>query len=141
MRGAEEPATVAEWRRLAAREPEARRRGDYGGLARVFTELTGREQVWQAGLEGWNVEVSQVVLEWQAQARAAGRAEGLVEGRAEALRAKTLRLLQAHFPEGLPADLTAALEAQQDPAVLDRWFDAALAARTLADVRAALGLP
>jgi hypothetical protein len=50
-------------------------------------------------------------------------------------------VLEIRFPGGLPADLAAAVRAQADLAVLDRWFDQALTAPTLAEVRTALGLP
>ena len=68
MRGADQAAMVEEWKRLATAETDPRRRSDCGGLAKVFAELAGRIEVWRTGLEGWNVEVSQVVLEWQEQA-------------------------------------------------------------------------
>jgi hypothetical protein len=148
MRGADQAAVVAEWRRVAAAENDPGRRGDYGGLARVFAELAGRVDVWTAGLEGWNMEVSKVITEWQQQAlargRAEGRVEGLAEGRAEVLpvlRAKLLRAIQVRLNVPPPPDLIAAVEAQSDPATLDRWFDAALSANTLAEVRSAFNLP
>jgi hypothetical protein len=137
MRGADEAAVVAQWRRLAERESDSRRRGDYGGIARVFAELTKRQEVWRTGLEGWNMEVSQVVLEWQAQALARGRAEGLALARREDM----LRILRTRFKMEVPADLAAAVQAQTDPAVLDRWFDVALTEDSMAKVRAAWGLP
>ncbi|HBI43565.1 MAG TPA: hypothetical protein DDY78_12045 [Planctomycetales bacterium] len=151
MRGGDQAEVVEEWKRLAAAEADPKHRGDYGGLAKVFAELAGRSEVWRTGLEGWNVEVSQVVLEWQAQARvegeARGRAEGVAQemarGQAAALglqRAQLLRLLEAHLKAPLPADLVALVQRQSDLMVLDRMFDQALEATTLADVRAAFGL-
>ncbi len=68
MRGGEEPTIIMEWRSLALEELNAQRRGDYGGLALVFAELAGRRPVWREALEGWNMQVSQQVLEWQAEA-------------------------------------------------------------------------
>jgi hypothetical protein len=130
---------VQEWKRLAGVEADPRRRGDYGGLAKVFAELAGRADVWQTGLEGWNVEVSQVVLEWQAQALA----KGIALGQAEMLplvHTQLLQLLEANLKVELPADLIAAVNGQKEPAVLDRWSALARTASSLADVRAAFGL-
>jgi hypothetical protein len=137
MAGADQSAVVEEWRRVALREPDERRRGNNGGLARVLAELAGRQDVWAVGLEGWNVEVSQVVLEWQRQARAEGEARGRVQG----VRDITLRLLQKHLKSAALIDVVATVEGQSDPAVLERWLDAALTAQTWAEVRAAFGLP
>ena len=93
------------------------------------------------------MEVSQVVLEWQAQARvegeARGRAEEMARAQAAALklqRAQLLRLLEAHLKAPLPPDLVAMVQGQTDLSVLIRWFDKVLEATTLAEVRAALGL-
>ncbi len=140
MRGAEQRELVAEWRRLASTEQDQARRGDYGGLAKIFAELAGRREIWSAGLEGWNMEVSQVVLEWQAQARA----EGEARGRAEALpvvRRNLLRALEVRLQVTPPADVVPAVESQGDPATLGRWFQAALAANSTEEVRAAFNLP
>jgi hypothetical protein len=85
------------------------------------------------------MEVSQVVLEWQAQARA----EEMARGQAAALklqRAQLLRLLEVHLKSPLPADLVAIVQRQSDLTVLARWFDKALEATTPVEVRAALGL-
>jgi hypothetical protein len=38
---------------------------DYAGLTLVFADLTGCRAVWKEALEGWNVQVSQQVLEWR----------------------------------------------------------------------------
>jgi hypothetical protein len=83
------------------------------------------------------VEESQVVLEWQAKARA----EGGAAGQAEALRAKMLHLVRSRFGVEPPADLVAAVQAQADPVTLDRWFDLALDSPSLEAFRAAVGLP
>jgi hypothetical protein len=140
MRGADQPAVVEEWKRLASAEPQPRQRAVYGALAKVFADLAGRLEVWGAGLEGWDVEISQVVEQWRAEGRAMGWAEGRAEGRAEAVRANLLRVLEVRFPSGVPADLVAAVNAQKDPATLDRWFDRALTANNLDEVRTAFGL-
>jgi hypothetical protein len=124
MAGAESGELVEEWKRLASAEPDLRRRSEYGALARVFADLAGRLDVWRTGLEGWNVERSRVADEWRGEAR----------------RRDLLRVLEVRFPGGLPADLVASVSAQSDLDMLTRWFDQALTATTLEEVRTALGL-
>jgi hypothetical protein len=157
MKGASQAAIVDEWRRLASQEPNDRLRSDYGGLALIFAELvSSRLEIWQKGLEGWNVERSTVVEGWQAKARAEGeargRAEGEARGRAEGEargRAQMLELVRSLLLAEIrtrlqlepPAELVAAVEAQNDPEVLRRWFCQAMQLTTLEEVRAAIGLP
>jgi hypothetical protein len=130
---------VQEWRRLTSLQADEQRRADLGGLVRVFAELAGREEVWARGLEGWDVERSKVVMEWEARGEARGRAEGRAETLA-VLRAKLLRLLEARFPGALPAEVVTAVSAQADAAVLADWLIQAPTAATLDEVRAAFGL-
>ncbi|MHB1422680.1 MAG: hypothetical protein ACYC3I_05685 [Gemmataceae bacterium] len=142
-RGGDRAAVVEEWKRLASMEPDVRKRGDYGGLARVFAELSGRGEIWTKGLEGWNVEVSQVVLEWQAQALARGLARGREEGRAEMLerlRENLLGLLRFKAQMELPADLVAVVQGQTDPTMLQQWFNRALVASCVEELRSVFGL-
>lgn len=143
MRGGAEAAIMGQWKQLAQAEPDDRRRADYGGLALVFAELAARRPAWKQALEGWNVEQSQQVLEWQAEAekrgivkgeakgKAEGKAEGKVEGEAKAL----LRLLERRFSMLVPADLATTIQATRDIAQLDRWFDAAIDVATLDEFR------
>ncbi|HTU20396.1 MAG TPA: hypothetical protein VMG10_20195 [Gemmataceae bacterium] len=143
MRGGDQSTVIEEWKRLAGAEADVRKRGDYGGLARVLAELSGRDEIWTKGLEGWNVEVSQVVLEWQAQARAEGREEGRAEERAEMLkllRERLLRLLQKKAQAELPADLVAVVQGQTDPTVLGNWLDCTIDASSVEELRSAFGL-
>jgi hypothetical protein len=123
MRGGAEASIIEQWKELAQAEPDNRRRADYGGLALVFSELTDCRPLWKQALEGWNVEQSLQVLEWQAEARKAGKAEG----EAEAL----LKLLAARFPPAVPPALETRIRSMTDLAQLDRWITAAATAATL----------
>jgi hypothetical protein len=85
------------------------------------------------------MEVSQVVLEWQAQALA----RGLAQGRAEMLglvREQLLGLLRTKSQAELPADLIAVVQGQTDPAVLRQWFHRALSVSSLEEIRSVFGL-
>jgi hypothetical protein len=100
---------------------------DYGGLALVFAELAKRLPIWKQALEGWNVQQSQQVLEWQREART------------DQLREDIRRGIQARYRSELPDDLEAALARLADLDELNRWFDAMLTADTLDAFRAAVG--
>jgi len=69
------------------------------------------------------MEVSKVVLDWQAQARAEGVAGGRAEIRTQFLamfRRWLLRVLEVRLKVPPPQDVAAAVESQTDPATLDR---------------------
>jgi hypothetical protein len=127
MRGGTEVENIEHWKRLAAAEPDNKRCADYGGLALVFAELTEGRPAWQQALEGWNVEQSQQVLEWQAKARK----DGKVEGKAEWL----LRLLERRFATQVPEEIATVILATKDVAQLDHWFEAAWRTESLDEFR------
>jgi hypothetical protein len=106
-----DPATLQQWRRLAEGEPDPRSRADYGALAKVFAELAGCQDVWNAFLEGWNVRESQIVQEWLA--------EGLKEERLNTLR-RTLRLLLEDRFGPLPEGVRQRIDTASDPDRLER---------------------
>ncbi len=117
IQGGAEPGIIRPWRRLAEAEPDAGRRGDYGGLALVYAELAHCHAVWNEGLRGWDVQQSKQVLEWQAEARK----EGELKGKAEWL----LRHLQRRTGKAVPSDLASKIRNTTDMDTLDRWFDVA----------------
>lgn len=135
MHGGAESAILAQWLELARAEPDAQRRGDYGGLALVFAEAAKCRPVWKEALKGWNMVESQQVLEWIAEGevkgRAEGRAEGQAEGRAEGQAELLLRLLELRFRTSLSADLVAQIRGTTNAEQLRRWFDAAYTAPSL----------
>jgi hypothetical protein len=128
MAGASEEGIITEWKRLAGLEPEERRRRIYAGLALIFADRAGRKEPWQKALEGWNVKEASIISEWQEEARV------------EKAREYLIRLLRAKFPNGLPAPLIEAINSQQSSQELSRWFDVALAAASLQQFQAILGL-
>jgi hypothetical protein len=140
MRGANKRANMAEWKRLALEEPDERRRADYGGLALVFAELAGHWALWKKELEGWSMQQSQQVLEWQAEARKEGLREGQQIGAESNMRFVTLRLLQLRTGPIIPPDLQEAAN-QCNFDELGRWFDALMATKTLDEFRAAINRP
>src|SRR5262249_20436348 len=125
MRGSGEPEVIEEWKRLADLEPDMRLRLDYAVDALVFADLPGVRMQWKQVLEGWNVQVSQQVLEWQAEAVVTTRREDV------------LRLLEKRCKGPVPSDLVEAIHATQDMNLLLRWFDAAVEANTFDEFRAA----
>jgi hypothetical protein len=122
MRGGGEAAVIQEWKRLADLEAEERVRLEYAAEALVFAELPGVQREWKLALEGWNMRVSQQVLEWQAVTQ----------------RANLLSVLENHCQAAVPKDLVETIEATEDMQLLSRWFKAALKARTFDDFRASM---
>ena len=126
LRGAAEPANMAEWQRLAAQEPDSRSRSELGGLAQVFAELARTVSVWEKALKGWNMTESPLVNKWQEEAR--------LETRIEILR----RAIQLRFGTPVPADLEDQLAAITTKAEWERWFDASQTAPSLDTFRTAV---
>jgi hypothetical protein len=109
---------------VASAEPDARRRGDYGGLALVFSQATRCQPAWKQALKGWNMLQSTQVLEWMAEGKAEGRAEDI------------LRLLELRFQQ-VPADLVTRLRETTEVDLLRSWFDLAFGVASLDDFRQA----
>jgi hypothetical protein len=126
MRGAGEAGIIDEWKRQADLEPSQELRLKYAAIALVFAELPGVWDEWRRALEGWNVRVSQQVLEWQAEAELKTR------------RADLLRALERRCKAPVPTDIAQAVQTTTDLDTLWRWFDAALDAATYDDFRAAI---
>jgi hypothetical protein len=129
VEGAGEPAILEEWKRLADLEPNQQVRLDYAVDALVFAELAEVGTQWKQALEGWNVKVSQQVLEWQNEAKVDTR------------RADLLRLLEKRGKGPVPSDLVDTIQATADMNLLLLWFDAAAEANSFEAFRAAVQLP
>jgi hypothetical protein len=121
---------MAEWKRLAAQEPDSRSRYEFGALALVFAELARTAAVWNKALKGWNMTESAIVNRWQDEARKEAR----IETRMEDVR----RAIYLRFGAPVPADLEDQLAAIKSKAELDHWFDASLTAPSLDAFRAAV---
>jgi hypothetical protein len=130
LRGAAEPANIAEWKRLAAQEPDSRSRSEFGGLAVVFAHLAGTAAVWRKALKEWNMTECAIVNEWQEEARKEAR----IQTRMEDVR----RAIYLRFGTPLPAELEEQLAAIKRKAELSRWFDASQTASSLDAFRAAV---
>jgi hypothetical protein len=101
-------------------------------LALVFAELTHCRPLWKREFEGWNVEHSIQVLEWQAAAAKRARTDAKAED--------VLRVLRKRTQSAVPADVEQAIRATEDFDQLDRWIDAAAEASSLAEFRRLAGL-
>lgn len=130
MRGSGEPAAIEEWKRLADLEPDQQVRLDYAVDALLFAELADIRGQWKQALEGWNVRVSQQVLEWQNEARA--------EGELKRQRANLLLALETRGKGPVPSDLAETIQTTADMELLSRWFQAALKANSFDEFRTAV---
>ncbi len=126
MRGGGEVGNIDRWKELALVESDGQRRGEYGGLARVFAEATEHSALWNEALRGWNMRDSQVVAEW------------ITEGKIEGKVGDILRLLEKRFPPGAPTEVAATIKASTNIEQLNRWFDAAIDAASLDEFRQAM---
>ena len=90
---------------------------------------TNEEDDVSAEIRAWFEDYQQKL---RAEERKEGRKEGRDEGRTEGERILLLRLLRARFGE-LPAAAVARVEAA-DVALLERWGERVLGAKTLAEV-------
>ncbi len=122
MQGGNEQGIMQRWFILARQETDPQRRDDLG-LVVVFAELVGSQDLWRELLKGWNMKESQIVKEWQAEAKA------------EAL----LQVLQQRF-KAVPEDLRTAVLAVKDLDRLTAWIDLAVSARTLKGFRKQAGV-
>ena len=89
--------------------------------------LTNCQPEWADALKGWNMRESQQVLEWQAEARKEGKAEGKTE--------LVLRLLRRRTGTTVPKDLTSKVRGMMDLATLNEWFDIADEVTSIAEFR------
>ncbi len=126
MNGSGSPAVIEEWKRLADLEPNPQVRLEYAGDALVFAELPGVRNEWKQALEGWNVLVSQQVMEWQAI------------GAFKQQKALLLRALEKRCKAPVPNDLKTSIQATEDLSLLENWFDAAIEVSNFDDFRAAM---
>ena len=124
MRGAGQASNIREWLRLAAQETDDRWRSVLGALARIFAGLTRHLIAWRHALEGWNMERSEAVLEWEGN-----EARRLLTG-----------MLRAKFGHPLPPDLKTALPLLSREE-RDQWAVAIATAPTLEAFRILMGLP
>jgi hypothetical protein len=116
MRGGGESELIERWKGLAGREPDVERRAAYRAFALVFAELIPELVNWQHGLEGWEVRESQYLKSFEDR------------GEVKRARADLLRVLRSRLGTPAPEPIRLAIEGTNDLGILDRWFDAALAA-------------
>lgn len=65
MKGADDPDTIAWWRRVADGEPDRRLRARWGADARILAELKEWSDLWQVALKEWDVREAQNVIQWR----------------------------------------------------------------------------
>jgi hypothetical protein len=132
MAGGGKPKLIERWTKAAERELVLDRRAAYRDWALVFAELSPEQVNWQQALEGWQMQESQVIRGWINR--------GKEQGNVERGRADVLRLIRKRLADPVPEALRLAVEGTNDLVTLERWFDAAIEAKTLADLRAAMKL-
>jgi hypothetical protein len=122
MQKGSEPGIITQWLAIAGTETDERKRGDYGGLVLVFAELAGCQPAWKKALKGWNMKVSQQVLEWQM--------EGAVLNARE-----TLRILLEDRFGSLPETLLQRIDSTDDASRLQQACRQVLRLQKLEDLK------
>lgn len=130
MRGGSLAQNVTKWLSLVTQVTSQRHRADLGQIALIFAELAGTLREWREALEGFDMEDSQVVLEWTAKARE--------EAEVVALQRTLLRLAQKRFKGELKDEEKEMISSQESKDVLAAWLDAVVEQATYADFRAVL---
>jgi hypothetical protein len=119
MQAAGEVAIMEQWKAAAEAEPDDIRRAEYAELALIFADLAGRAAAWDRALEGWDMQRSQIVDRW----------------RADAVREDVFRVYEKRALAHMPDDLATRLRAITDLDELRRWLDAIALANTPDDFR------
>jgi hypothetical protein len=132
MRGSSGAGFIERWKRLGATDPEAVNRAFYRDAALVFAELIKEQILWSQALEGWEMSESQYIKQFELR----GEERGELRGRRLAL----LRAVELRLKDPVPEPIRLAIEGTNDPEALERWFEAALKAGSLAELRAAMKL-
>jgi hypothetical protein len=127
MTRGDETGIIDRWKVAADGEPDARRRSEFGGLAKVLSEAAGRGAIWKNALRDWNVQQSEAVMEWMEEGGANARAASLVD------------ILTMRF--GAPApELTATIHDTTASAKLREWIKLAVKVASLDEFRHAAGI-
>jgi hypothetical protein len=139
MRADDPPEVVRQWRVLALRQKQLHLRADYVALALVFAELAGRDTLWKAGLEGFDMQESAIMRGWRKEGLDEGMEKGMEKGALTTARAAVLKVLQARFPgEPVPEGVRAALERSADLGRLTDWLGVAALTASPADFERSL---
>ena len=94
----------------------------------TFADLAKRKDVWQSGLEGWNVKDSEFLTGVRNEAVSKNT------------KGKLLRALQLRLQNRLPRDLVAAVNESENMEQLESWFDLSQTANSLAEFRTSAGI-
>jgi hypothetical protein len=132
MRGSADASFIERWKQLGATDPEAANRAFYRDAALVFAELIKEQVIWLQALEGWEMSESQYIKKFEMR--------GEERGELRARRSDLLKTVQLRLQDPVPEPIRLAVEGTNDPGALERWFEAALKAGSLAELRAAMKL-
>ena len=112
------------------RETNKRHRADLGRIALVFAELAGAPREWREALKEIDMQESQFMIEWTADARE--------KERVATSRETLLREAQKRFKGELTEEDKQMISTQESALVFSGWLDAVVESETYADFRAAL---
>jgi hypothetical protein len=127
MNGGGTAEFIDRWKKAVEADPDVSRRQLYRDSALVFAELTTRQVNWMRGMEGWMMRESQTIKGWMR--------EGEELGELRKARTVLLKLIGAQLEAPVPETIRLAIEGTNDVSKLDLWYDAALTAETIRELR------
>jgi hypothetical protein len=130
MQGSESGEFLQEWFQVAQREQVAQRRERIGDMTLVLAELARCQLDWLELLRDWQMRESSWINTW--------RDQGIDIGSVRTKRGSLMKLIKKHFEDPVPENLSKAIEGTTSLETLERWYDAALDAQTISELRAAM---
>jgi hypothetical protein len=126
MKKGNDPGIMRRWREVADAVSDRRLKAELR-LVAVYAQLTGGDREWLRNLEGFDVQESVVVKEWQDEANVKLQIKNI------------LRVLGKKF--GLvPPEVAEKVEATTSLSALEKWVDSAATADSLATFRRDAGI-
>ncbi len=126
MIGGGTPEFIERWKRVVEFETDEARRRLYRDSVQVLAELTAWQVNWLQGTRDWMMRESQLINSWIREGKDLGRLE---------LARDVLLTFVRRLEDPVPESIRLAIEGTTDLDKLKHWLDAAIAARTIADLR------
>jgi hypothetical protein len=130
MQGSESEEFLREWFQVAQREQVAQRRERIGDMTLVLAELARCQLDWLDLLRDWQMRESSWINTW--------RDQGIDIGSVRAKRGFLVEAIKVRLADPVPENISKAIEGTTSSETLDRWFEAALKAQVLSELRAAM---
>jgi hypothetical protein len=130
MKGSDSMRFLQEWFEVAQREQVTEKRERIRDMTLVLAELARCQLDWLGLLRDWQMRESSWIKRWEDQ--------GIDIGSVRNQRKVLVKLIKKNFEDPVPENLSKAIEGTTSLETLERWYDAALDAQTIGELRAAM---